>query len=211
MNWLKRAAIVVAPMALVACSAGNEVAQAPSGNSQATSASAAAPVKEGACDKEFDVPGLLEAMPEELAGLPHDPTYDSGEPDGWGRFYQRDGLQFMIDAGYLDEGETDTCPQDNDQAARDVRSFIAKDYQRQEEENGEEVLPFEEFEFTEGGRYFACAKHPEADLRQFYCVTTVGNAEVINFMFRHSQGDAKDVEDMKSASKELAALIDGVA
>ncbi|MGX4762330.1 hypothetical protein ACWJIK_09445 [Corynebacterium minutissimum] len=42
-------------------------------------------------------------------------------------------------------------------------------------------------------------------------MTTVGNAEVINFMFRHSQGDAKDVEDMKSASKELAALIDGVA
>ncbi|MDK8762587.1 hypothetical protein ACUY2X_11405 [Corynebacterium minutissimum] len=211
MNWLMRAAIVVAPMSLVACSAGSEVAPAPRDNSQASSVSTPVPVEEGTCAKEFDVPALLEAMPEEFAGLPHDPTYDSGEPDGWGRFYQRDGLQFMIDASYLDEGETDTCPQDNDQAARDVRSFIVQDYQRQEEENGEEVKPFEELDFSEGGRYFACAKHPEADLRQFFCVTSVGNAEVINFMFRHSQGDAKDVEDMKGASKELAALIDGVA
>ena len=214
MNWYKRAAIVLlAPLALVACSSegGSTHEESESASPFVSSVSAAAPAEEGTCATEFDVPALLEAMPEEFAGLAHDPTYDAGEPDGWGRFYQADGLQFMVNSTYLDEKETDPCPQDNEQAARDVRSFIAEDYQRQERENGEEVKPFEDLDFTEGGRYFACAKHPEVDLRQFFCVTTVGNAEVINYMFRHSMGDAKDVEDMKSASKELAAIIDSVA
>lgn len=214
MNLYKRAAIVLlAPLALVACSSegGSAHEESESASPHVASVSAAAPAEESTCAIEFDVPALLEAMPEEFAGLAHDPTYDVGKSDGWGRFYQTDGLQFMVDANYLDEKETDPCPQDNEQAARDVRSFIVEDYQRQERENGEEVKPFEELDFTEDGRYFACAKHPEADLRQFFCVTTVGNAEVINYMFRHSMGDMKDLEDIKSASKELAAIIDSVA
>lgn len=213
MNLYKRAAIVLlAPSALVACSSdgGSTHEESESASPHVASVSAAAPAEESTCATEFDVPALLEAMPEEFAGLAHDPTYDAGKPDGWGRFYQTEGLQFMVDANYLDEKETDPCPQDNEQAARDVRSFIVEDYQRQERENGEEVKPFEELDFTEGGRYFACAKHPEADLRQFFCVTTVGNAEVVNYMFRHSMGDVKDLEDIKSASKELAAIIDSV-
>ena len=214
MNWYKRAAIVLlAPLALVACSSegGSTHEESESASPLVSSVSAAALAEEGTCATEFDVPALLGAMPEEFAGLAHDPTYDAGEPDGWGRFYQANGLQFMVNANYLDEEETDPCLQDNEQAARDVRSFIAEDYQRQERENGEEVKPFEDLDFTEGGRYFACAKHPEADLRQFFCVTTLGNAEVVNYMFRHSMGDAKDVEDMKGASKELAAIIDSIA
>lgn len=114
--------------------------------------------------------------------------------------------------GWLREEDSraTTCPDDPKRAADDFRTFSAEDYQRQQRENGEEVVPFDNLEFTVEGRYFACAKNPPADLRLFFCTTNMGNAMVTTDQFRHSKGDEADIADMKAAMAELTPIVDDV-
>lgn len=163
----------------------------------------------GACATEVSIKALLGQMPEELVGLPHDPNFSTVMDEGWNHFYQNGPEQFSVGVSYYDEAlGQDPCPSDSKKAAQDERTLHMESYKEQQERDGEAVLPWDEFEFTVGDRYFACAKHPEADLRQFFCSTSFGNAAATTYMFRHSKGDAQDVEDMKEAMTELTPLLD---
>ena len=213
-DHMSRPRFVVLPLVMVsflfaACT--TEDAQQAEGGRDSTVPPTGETGDSAACSTEVSLQTFLEAMPEEFAGLQHDPAYDAVADRGWSRFYQADLYQLSVDSVYYEEGDIyDVCPGKAQRAAQELRTFAAKDYQRQQEEHGQEVLPFEELDFEAGGRYFACAKNPAADLRQFFCATSVGNVGVLNYMFRHSKGDAEDVEDMKQASSELAAIIDQV-
>lgn len=166
-----------------------------------------------ACEREVSINALQDKMPEFFAQLPHDPNYSADMDGGWNKFF-KDGTgqwQYSVGAAYLDEGDAySTCPDDPKRAADDFRTVSAEDYQRQQRENGEEVVPFDNLEFTVEGRYFACAKNPPADLRQFFCTTNMGNAMVTTYMFRHSKGDEEDIADMKAAMAELTPIVDDV-
>ncbi|MDK8795388.1 hypothetical protein QP968_06635 [Corynebacterium sp. MSK041] len=163
----------------------------------------------GTCAAEVSIKALLEEMPDELVGLPYDPDYSTVMDEGWNHYYQNGPEQFSVGVSYYDEelGQ-DPCPSDPKKAAQDERKLHMESYQEQQKRDGEAVLPWDEFEFTVGDRSFACAKHPEADLRQFFCSTSFGNAAATTYMFRHSQGDSQDVEDMKEAMAELTPLLD---
>lgn len=166
-----------------------------------------------ACEREVSINALQDKMPEFFAQLPHDPNFSTDMDGGWNKFF-KDGTgqwQYSVGAAYLEEGDAySTCPDDPKRAADDFRTFSAEDYQRQQRENGEEVVPFDNLEFTVEGRYFACAKNPPADLRQFFCTTNMGNAMVATYMFRHSKGDEEDIADMKAAMAELTPIVDDV-
>lgn len=166
-----------------------------------------------ACDREVSINALQDKMPEFFAQLPHDPNFSNDMDGGWNKFF-KDGTgqwQYSVGAAYLEEDDAySTCPDDPKRAADDFRTVSAEDYQRQQRENGEEVVPFDNLEFTVEGRYFACAKNPPADLRQFFCTTNMGNAMVTTYMFRHSKGDEADVSDMKAAMAELTPIVDDV-
>jgi len=166
-----------------------------------------------ACDREVSINALQDKMPEFFAQLPHDPNYSVDMDGGWEKFF-KDGTgqwQYSVGAAYLEEGDAySTCPDEPQRAADDFRTVLAEDYQRQQRENGEVVVPFDDLEFTVEGRYFACAKNPPADLRQFFCTTNMGNAMVTTYMFRHSKGDEADIADMKAAMAELTPIVDDV-
>ena len=166
-----------------------------------------------ACEREVSINALQDKMPEFFAQLPHDENFSHDMEGGWNEFYM-DGTgqwQYSVGAAYLDEGDIySACPDDPKRAADESRAFYADDYHRQQVENGEEVVSFDNLEFTVEGRYFACAKNPPADLRQFFCTTNMGNAMVTTYMFRHSKGDEADVSDMKAAMAELTPIIDDV-
>lgn len=163
----------------------------------------------GTCATEVSIKALLDEMPNELVGLPYDPDYSTVMDEGWNHYYQNGPEQFSVGVSYYDEelGQ-DPCPSDPKKAAQDERKLHMESYQEQQKRDGEAVLPWDEFEFTVGDRSFACAKHPEADLRQFFCSTSFGNAAATTYMFRHSQGDSQDVEDMKEAMTDLTPLLD---
>lgn len=166
-----------------------------------------------ACEREVSINALQDKMPEFFAQLPHDPNYSADMDGGCNKFF-KDGTgqwQYSVGAAYLEEGDAySACPDDPKRAADDFRTVSAEDYQRQQRENGEEVVPFDNLEFTVEGRYFACAKNPPADLRQFFCTTNMGNAMVTTYMFRHSKGDEEDIADMKAAMAELTPIVDDV-
>ena len=162
-----------------------------------------------ACATEVSIKALLDQMPDELVGLPYDPNFSTQMDEGWNKYYRSGTEQFSVGVSYYDEtlGQV-PCPADPKAGAQDERALHAESYQEQQVRDGEAVLPWDEFEFTVGNRYFACAKHPEADLRQFFCSTSFGNAAATTYMFRHSAGDVQDVEDMKEAMAELTPLFD---
>lgn len=166
-----------------------------------------------ACAREVSINALQDKMPEFFTQLPHDPNFSNDMDGGWNKFYQ-DGSgqwQYSVGAAYLEEGDAySVCPDDPKQAADDFRTVLAEDYQRQQRENGEEVVSFDNLEFTVEGRYFACAKNPPADLRLFFCTTNMGNAMVTTDQFRHSKGDEADIADMKAAMAELTPIVDDV-
>ena len=116
-----------------------------------------------ACAREVSINALQDKMPEFFTQLPHDPNFSNDMDGGWNKFYQ-DGSgqwQYSVGAAYLEEGDAySVCPDDPKQAADDFRTVLAEDYQRQQRENGEEVVSFDNLEFTVEGRYFACAKNP---------------------------------------------------
>lgn len=161
------------------------------------------------CATEVSIKALLDQMPDELVGLPYDPDFSTQMDEGWNKYYRSGTEQFSVGVSYYDEelGQV-PCPADPTTGAQDERTLHAESYQAQQVRDGEEVLPWDEFEFTVGDRYFACAKQPEADLRQFFCSTSFGNASATTYMFRYSKGDAQDVEDMKEAMAELTPLFD---
>ena len=164
----------------------------------------------GACAKEVSIQALLEQMPAELIGLPHDPEFSHEYDNVWTRFYQNGQDQFSVSVGYYsDEYYEDLCPSDPKQGAHQSRLASRGEAPKQQDEAEEgEDLPWEDLEFTVGERYFACAKQPPAVFRHFYCTTSIGNAEMITYMFRPSQGDEQDLEFMKSAMAELTPLFD---
>ena len=166
-----------------------------------------------ACEREVSINALQDTMPEFFAQLPHDENFSHDMEGGWNEFYM-DGTgqwQYSVGAAYLDEGDIySACPDDPKRAADEFRAFYVDDYHRQQVENGEEPVSWDNLEFTVEDRYFACAKNPPADLRHFFCTTNMGNAMVTTHMFRHSKGDEADVVDMKAAMAELTPIIDDV-